>query len=476
MKKSKILPSVLTIGLALGSIPLLNTNEVFANSSLEKLAGLDRYKTAVEVSKKGWVSSKQAIIVNSGSIVDALSVTPFAKLNDAPILLTDKNSLNVDTKQELERLGVEKVYIIGLSNSVSENVAKQLESIGIQTQRIGGNDRHETALNVAKNIKNMTNITEISVVNGYTGLADAVSIASVAASKGMVILPMPTEGTPVFNDFIKSNNIQKSYIIGSNNSISSGVENNLPSPERIGGLDRVETNTKVVQKFYAENQLKNVFVSKGGMLKQDQLIDALAVGVLASKENSPVLIVGNGLSSSQRALFKNKKVSSITQVGNGSNEVAFNELKELQSPSEPDNKTNIMYVTNTDKVRVRLEPIITSAQVGELSRDEAVEVVEVFNTGWVKIKFGSGTAYVSGSYLTPNKPGTESSTKLKYVKAQDGLNVREMPSTEDKVIGRLEYGAQVEMVEMFATGWVKIKYNGGYGYVSNDYLSVTPVK
>lgn len=476
MKTSKIISSALSIGVVLGVTPIINQNTVYADTIENKLAGSDRYKTAVEVSKKGWTTSKNAIIVNSGSIVDALSVTPLAKLYDAPILLTEKNSLNIDTRQELERLGVEKAYIIGLSNSVSENVNTQLKSINIQTERIGGNDRHLTALNVAEKIKSMTDITEIAVVNGYTGLSDAVSIASVAATKSMAILPMPTNGTTTFDNFINSNSIKKSYVIGSNSSISSQVENKLPSSERIGGIDRNETNAKVIQKFFTENQYKNVFVSKNGINKQDQLIDALAVGVLAAKENSPVLIVGNSLNSSQKAIFQNKKANIITQVGNGGNENAFNELKNIYSSNDNNTGTKIMYVTNTDKVRVRLEPTIGSAQIGELSYGEEVEVIEVLSTGWVKIRFGSSVAYVSGSYLTPNKPGVDNTSKIRYVKAEGGLNVRKMPSTEDEIIGRLDYGAQVEMVELFATGWVKIKYNNGYGYVSNDYLSTTPVK
>ncbi len=51
-----------------------------------------------------------------------MAVTPFAKLKNAPILLTEKNNLNSQTEKELKRLGVKKVYIIGLSGSVSNDV------------------------------------------------------------------------------------------------------------------------------------------------------------------------------------------------------------------------------------------------------------------------------------------------------------------------------------------------------------------
>ncbi|MCJ0400854.1 cell wall-binding protein Cwp14, partial [Clostridioides difficile] len=330
------------------------------------------------------------------------------------------------------------------------------------------------ALSIAKKIEGLKDISEIAVVNGYTGLADAVSIASVAATNGMVILPVSdASGISSFKDFIESKNINKSYIIGSTNAVSDKIKQSLPNSERIGGADRNETNGKVIEKFYTSNKLNNVFVAKDGMKNQNQLIDALAVGVLASKENSPVLIVGEQLSATQKSVFSNKNATSITQVGSGGNENAFKELKDLQANS---NNKRVMYVTNTDKVNIRNDATIEASVIGYLNNGDEVEVLDVLKTGWVKIKYNEGIGYVSGSYLTNNKPdNSNENIKIKYVKEKDGLNVRKGPSTEDEKIGQLSYGSKVETVEMFATGWVKIKYNGGYGYVSNDYLSDTPV-
>ncbi|MCC0694942.1 cell wall-binding repeat-containing protein [Clostridioides sp. ES-S-0048-02] len=474
MKSTKSISSVLCLSLVLSLSSISYANEVGRTATENTLIGKDRYQTAIEVSKEGWSSANEAVIVNSESIVDALSVTPFAKLKNAPILLTEKNNLNLQTKKELERLGVKKVYIIGLSGSVSDNVEKQLESNNLTVDRIGGSDRHQTALNIAKKIEGLKDISEIAVINGYTGLADAVSIASVAATNGMVILPVSdASGVSSFKDFIASKNISKSYIIGSTNAVSDKIKQSLPNSERIGGADRNETNGKVIEKFYTSNDLDNVFVAKDGMKKQNQLIDALAVGVLASKENSPVLIVGDKLSATQKSIFTNKKATAITQVGSGGNENAFAELKDLQESSTG---KKVMYVANTDKVNVRSDATIEASVVGYLNNGDEVEVLEVLKTGWVKIKYNDDIGYVSGSYLTSNKPNNSSeNVKIKYVKEKDGLNVRKGPSTEDEKIGQLPYGSKVETVEMFATGWVKIKYNSGYGYVSNDYLSDTPV-
>ncbi|WP_042276735.1 cell wall-binding repeat-containing protein [[Clostridium] dakarense] len=481
MKRSKLVTSALSIALFLSIMPKAHANEIESYAIENKLVGANRYSTAVEVSKKGWSKANQVVIVNSSSIVDALSVTPFAKLIDAPILLTGKDSLDNTTKEALKNLGTNKVHIIGSTGVISDNVASQLESMGITTNRIGGVNRHDTALKIANEINKIKDVSEIAVVNGYKGLSDAVSIASTAASKGMVILPAsPNKGISDFEGFIKDADIKKSYIIGSTSAVSEQIENKVPNPERLGGSNRNETNAKVISKFYTSDKLNNVFVAKNGMNREDQLIDALAVGVLAAKESSPVLIVGNNLSSSQKTLFTNKSANTITQVGSGGNENAFNELKVLQSNSNKPNESNIMYVTNLDEgqpLNVRADAIITSNKIGELYKGDKVEVLEKYNTGWVKIKFNNGVGYVSGSYLTSKAPEENNeNVKIKYVNATGGLNVRKGPSTGDAIIGRLSYGDRVEQVEMFSTGWVKIKFEGSYGYVSNDYLSVNPVK
>ena len=53
----------------------------------------------------------------------------------------------------------------------------------------------------------------------------------------------------------------------------------------------------------------------------------------------------------------------------------------------------------------------------------------------------------------------------------DRLNIRSGYGTNYSVIGTLTNGTKVEIVEN-QNGWYKIKYNGGYGYVSGDYVKV----
>ena len=294
MRLPKKIATLLTITLVATNVGNTTFADTIQRVSSENLIGEGRWETAIEVSKKGWTSSDEAIIVNDNSIVDALSATPFAEAKNAPILLTQKDKLDEKTKAELKRLGVKKVYIIGGENTLTKNVETELKAQNIQIDRIQGATRELTSLEVAKRLDAIKPISEIAVVNWTTGLSDAVSIAAVAADKDMaIILSNPNEGTKASDEFIKNKKIKTSYIIGGVDVISNDVEKNLPNAKRIAGIDRNETNAKVIETFYTEKEIKNAYVAKDGMGKEDYLIDALSVGVLAAKNDSPVIIVGN---------------------------------------------------------------------------------------------------------------------------------------------------------------------------------------
>ena len=313
-----------------------------AAATEQVLAGSNRHSTAVQVSQKGWSSAENVVLVNDSAIADALAATPLAEELNAPILLTGKNKLNSTTKSEIERLGAQNIYLIGGESVLSDNLSAEISG---RTYRISGSSREKTALAIAKKINELNPVKTIAVVNGTTGLADAVSIASVAAEKNMaIILSNPKSGISASKDFINSTGIEKSYVIGGDKAVSDYVMSSLPGAERVSGSNRNDTNAKVIEKFYTSSSLNNIYVAKNGSGNTGQLIDALAVGVLAAKNSSPVLIVSNSLSASQRNVVRSKEIGIVTRVGGNGNESAFEEVKELQGikPAELKLPTNAL--------------------------------------------------------------------------------------------------------------------------------------
>ena len=333
MRFKKSASVLLSAALVLG-VYSVNPASSEAEAIEQVLAGSNRHSTAVQVSQKGWSSAENVVLVNDSAIADALAATPLAEELNAPILLTGKNKLNSTTKSEIERLGAQNVYLIGGESVLSDDLSAEISG---RTYRISGSSREKTALAIAKKINELNPVKTIAVVNGTTGLADAVSIASVAAEKDMaIILSNPKSGISASKDFINSIGVEKSYVIGGDKAVSDYVMSSLPGAERVSGSNRNDTNANVIEKFYTSSSLNNIYVAKNGSGNTGQLIDALAVGVLAAKNSSPVLIVSNSLSASQRNVVRSKEIGIVTRVGGNGNESAFEEVKELQGikPSE----------------------------------------------------------------------------------------------------------------------------------------------
>lgn len=66
-------------------------------------------------------------------------------------------------------------------------------------------------------------------------------------------------------------------------------------------------------------------------------------------------------------------------------------------------------------------------------------------------------------------PSPQNAFPTLKVTAQDGLNVRGGPGTRHGKLGKLVFTETVIPLEK-ASGWVKIKYGNGFGWVSESYL------
>ncbi|MGY5266649.1 MULTISPECIES: N-acetylmuramoyl-L-alanine amidase [Clostridia] len=140
-------------------------------------------------------------------------------------------------------------------------------------------------------------------------------------------------------------------------------------------------------------------------------------------------------------------------------------------PTNPGETVKNTGVVTATSLNVRSGYGSSYSKIGTLSNGAKVEIVESKN-GWHKIKYNGGYGYVSGDYIkiggsTTNPPST---TKTGVVTATS-LNVRSGYGSGYSKVGALSNGAKVEIVES-KNGWHKIKYNGGYGYVSGDYIKI----
>ncbi|MFQ5011256.1 cell wall-binding protein Cwp10 [Clostridioides difficile] len=312
-----------------------NSSDSTSNVTVKKLKGADRFETAIKISQSGWTKSDTVVIVNGEdkSMVDGLTATPLASVKNSPILLSSNEKLPQKTVEELKRLNPSKVVVIGGNNSMPNSVVEAIKAVNskISVQRIGGDTRYQTSINIAKEIDRTNNVSKLYIGAG-NGEADSLSIASLAGKEKTPIVLTQKDGVDnEAEQFIKSNKVSNIYFIGGVEKISNKaieqvgkIANKDISNNRVAGQTRQETNAKVIDKFYSQSKLDGVVVAN-----QDKLIDALAVGPLAAKNNSPVILATNTLDKSQESSLKGKNSSKLFEVGGGIASSVIDKIKSL---------------------------------------------------------------------------------------------------------------------------------------------------
>lgn len=265
-----------------------------------RLGGIDRYETAAKIVQQGWSTSDNAVL-SAGmdeNLVDALTAAPLAKAKNAPILLTEGTTLNSYAKQELTRLGVKTVYVTSGIGVIQQSVLDQLASMGISVKPLGGTDRFETALNIAKELPTAN---EFVVTTAWTN-ADALSVASIAAAKGMPILLTDAQSLNAnVKTYIDSIKISKTFVLGGTGVVSDSAKAGLPNPVRIGGADRFATNQEILKAFASDLKPGQVFIANG---QNEHLVDSLAGSPYAAQSKSPVVLTDGMLTEATKSFVK----------------------------------------------------------------------------------------------------------------------------------------------------------------------------
>ena len=266
-----------------------------AAPTADRIYGIDRFETAAKIAEAGWTGTSDYAVLASGAdshLVDALVAGPLAAKVNAPILLTQGDSLNTYAEQELSRLNVKTVYVtmtsgsgVNLNNIVQE--VKAIPSVS-DVELLGGSDSSETSVKIAQKLEALgTKVSKVVVV-GASGV-DALSVSSIAGAEGMPILYTDLNSIPAcVSDFLKStaSTLKGTYIIGGNGVVSDAVAAKLPAPvNRIGGANRYETNIDVLENFVGSNNFQASYLANG-----NTMVDALAVAPLAARNSAPILL------------------------------------------------------------------------------------------------------------------------------------------------------------------------------------------
>ena len=310
-------------------------SNIQSGSNITSIYGYDQYETAAEIAKNGWSGTSDYAILAAGmpvNLIDALAAGPLAAKLNAPIILTEGNTLNKNAKDQLTRLKVKTVFITSGSAVIKENVINEVKTIASVTEvkSLGGYDASETSVNIAKEMANQgVNISKV-VVAGGAG-SDALSIAPIAGAQGMPILYTSKEAlsnyVQTYLDGIRAN-ITKTYIIGGTSVVSEAAKTQIPGVvERYYGQSLYDTNIEVFKKFTGDVKNVNTYVANG-----ETLVDALAGAPLAVKNNSLILLTGKTMPEASKKFAQSNLSPNVIGLG-GQSVVTSSVLAEL-APTE----------------------------------------------------------------------------------------------------------------------------------------------
>lgn len=264
-----------------------------ADRVIHRVAGSDRYATAVAASQTHWAAgAADAVVLASGAdYPDALAGGPLAAHVGGPLLLTDPHTTDAATLAEIVRVlgtpgsGPHKtVYVLGGAGAVSDNVLRQLRAlpIPVTVQRIGGTDRFDTARRIAALIGPTR---QVVVASGLT-FADALAAGPLAVKDDAPILLSNGPSLDAATAAQIATHPQITAVGGpAAAAVRAGVALGGKTFTDLHGPDRYATAAAVLDAYDAGSAPASFALASGANFP-----DALAGGALAAAEGEPLLL------------------------------------------------------------------------------------------------------------------------------------------------------------------------------------------
>jgi putative cell wall-binding protein len=193
--------------------------------AVKRLAGPNRYDTAVAVSSTVFPTADTAFVAFGENFPDALVGAAAAGHVGAPVLLTSHDQVSAATVAELDRLDLATIYLVGGTAVISDAVALQLAPYG-HVVRLAGPDRYATAAAVAKTVFASADYVFLAYGGNFP---DALVAAAAGGHLGGPVLLVRHDSIPTPTreqlDRLKPNHV---YLVGGTAVIGEAVFAALP--------------------------------------------------------------------------------------------------------------------------------------------------------------------------------------------------------------------------------------------------------
>jgi lactocepin len=247
-------------------------------------------KAIVEEGFKG--TGGTVVIATGQDFKDALSATGLAGLYKAPVILTTKDSLNARARDELTRLKPSRVFIVGGTAAVSDNVRNEVKKLcGVTPKRLSGATSCKTSAAIAAEGRNSW--SHVAIIATNRSYKDALSAAPMAYAGHMPII-LADNGKRLDSaeiDAMKQIGITDAIIVGGKLAVTKDVEKQLGNAGisvyvRLSGNNALETSAKIAR-YTSRNGLS---YDRMGIATSQDFPDALAGAALCGINRSVLLL------------------------------------------------------------------------------------------------------------------------------------------------------------------------------------------
>jgi hypothetical protein len=248
-----------------------------SSDGASRCGGDDRIETAIEIASCGPIVGRAdvALLARDDVFADALVATPLAVDLDAPLLLNPSDELDPDVLAELDSLGADTVVIVGGPDAISAGVESELNDEGFTTERVAGQDRYLTAVDVAGELGNPSTIL---LASGQDFPDAATAGVAAAEAGGAVLLTMGATQSPTTQQYLDDHTIDELFAIGGPAVTAD------PSAQVVSGDDRFDTAARVAEEFFgAPDEI--------GVANAVSFPEALTGGVHIARLGGPLLLV-----------------------------------------------------------------------------------------------------------------------------------------------------------------------------------------
>lgn len=212
-------------------------------TAIQRLAGADRYLTAIEVSHQFEPGVQTVYLATGTEFPDALGAAARAGSVGVPLLLTRGDALPEAVQEELRRLDPTRIYLLGGPGAIAPSTLEQVRAAvpAARVDRVGGQDRYETAALVARQFDAADTVFVATGESYPDALAGA---AAAGAGDSPLLLVRQDEVPDAVRAELERLAPQRIVVLGGEAALSEQVHETLAgygTLELVAGANRYET-------------------------------------------------------------------------------------------------------------------------------------------------------------------------------------------------------------------------------------------